>query len=171
MRSRGQRGAAVITWAPQAEVVPTRRAIRVIAYLWLVLATALLTIDILTIVGEPPPADMFDARGLAIAVAVAPWLIAVLATAACLSEIWASPRSHAPVWWLVVIMAAYGYWLIFMAPVAPVAHWTGAGAVLATSTVVVFLDIIDLFGRRGLGRAATGPSRIGLVNQGQLRQP
>jgi hypothetical protein len=145
--------------------VLARRAIKVIGYIWLVLATVLLAIDILTIVGEPPPVDMFDVRGVWVAAFVVPWLIAVLATAACLSEMGASPRAHAPVWWLVVIMVAYGWWLA----VGPVTNRVGSATVLASAVVVVVFDIVDLVYRRGSGRAATGSPRTGRGKQ--LRQP
>lgn len=151
-------------------MVPARRAIKVIAYLWLVLATALLAIDILTIVGARPPADGPDVGSFRIAVAVAPWLIAVLATAACLSEIWASPRAHAPVWWLVMILAAYGYWLVAV-PVEPVAHWVGGGAVLGIAIAVLVLDILDVFMRRRPGRTAGRSPRAGQVKQDNCDDP
>lgn len=122
-----------------------RRAIKALAYLWLVLATAVPAVDILNVLAQPPPADTVDHRTVAIVMTYAfglPWFIAVVASAGCLSEMQASPRAHAPVWWLVVVLAAYGYWLLlFKAP----AHRLGGTAVFLIATALVVLDIIELF--------------------------
>ena len=120
-----------------------RRAIKALAYLWIVLATVLLAIDALSIAREPPPPDMWDFRYVGVFVFGVPWLLAVVAVRACLSKMRASPRSHAPVWWLVLVLAADGC-LLVVVRAEPVAHWIGGGAVLLTATAVGILDIIDL---------------------------
>lgn len=148
--------AVAVSGHRQSGRVTARRTIKALAYLWLVFATAVPAIDIVRIVGQPPPADMFDLRDVAIVaifVLGLPWLIAVMASAGCLSEMRASPRSHAPVWWLVVVLGAYGYWLVFMRVVEP---WIGGGATLMIATAVLVLDIVDMSGasRRHLAAGA-----------------
>jgi hypothetical protein len=145
----------------QSEVMTVRRAIEALAYLWLILVTALLAIEIVAIVGEPLPPGfdgLVDPRPVRIIFVAVVWLVAVLLTAPGLLEMRVSPQSHGPVWWLVVVMAAFGYMLVTVPTYQRAASRICGGATSLAAMAMLFLDIIEPF-RTLQRRAARSPDR------------
>ena len=48
-----------------------------------------------------------------------------------------------PVWWLVVVLAGYGYWLV----VFPLGHRVAGGGMWLIASAVVVLGVTELFSR------------------------
>jgi len=126
-----------------------RRAITALAYFGIAIATATLAIDIVSIAREQPVE--WDTRGFRIVITGVPWLIAVLCAAGCLSELRASPRSHASAWWLGAVLASYSSWLA----AGPPKHGIVAGGLALIAICVVILDITNLSAKSRPRRART----------------